>query len=76
MLADVVSKRTFCDGPIESLPSASGGSSEQYMLLPHQTLVCAADAGRRKRLTVEREAVNDALGILDRAVGSGGPLMK
>lgn len=46
------------------------------MLVPHQTLVCAADAGRRKRLTVEREAVNDALGILDRAVGRGGPLMK
>lgn len=82
MLADVVAKRTRCDGPVSSPLSIpmdtkrESGSSERMELVPHSTLVCAADSGARKRLTVERGAVNDALEILDRAVGRGGPLRK
>lgn len=96
MLAEVVAKRTHCDGPVPSPPSAlaptrlgtppltlpklefadSSSTGMLTELVPHSTLLCAADAGPRKRLTVERGAVNDALAILDRAVGRGGPLRR
>lgn len=98
MLADVVAKRTRCDGPVNmgspsslTVPSLlnSPRPAPQTLglpripemditptLAPHEALVCAADAGQRKRLTVERGAVNDALEYLDRAVGRGGPLKR
>ncbi|ORY53400.1 hypothetical protein BCR35DRAFT_310542 [Leucosporidium creatinivorum] len=98
MLADVVAKRTRCDGPVStpSPPLASSSSlsttsastdpsslanEDSLSLVPKmelvpQTLLCAVDAGQRKRLTVERGAVNEALSILDRAVGRGGPLRR
>ncbi|KAK4705374.1 AP-1-like transcription factor, partial [Phenoliferia sp. Uapishka_3] len=98
MLADVVAKRTHCDGPVSmSLPSSSSSllpsptvsprsltpplglpriAEEDFQvpsLVPHETLVCATDAGQRRRLTVERGAVNEALQYLDKAFGRGGP---
>lgn len=106
MLADVVAKRTRCDGPVSapspppptlassSLSTTSTATSNSAstdpsslanedsllanpkMELVPQTLLCAVDAGQRKRLTVERGAVNEALSILDRAVGRGGPLRR
>lgn len=65
MLADVVSKRTFCDGPA-LLPSASSYMPSSYKTANPST----------QRLTVEKSAVNDALDILDRAGGRGGSLRK
>ncbi|KAL8289991.1 hypothetical protein RQP46_002930 [Phenoliferia psychrophenolica] len=98
MLADVVAKRTRCDGPVNMgspsslavpslfnsprpIPQSLGLPRIPEMdltptLSPHEALVCAADAGQRKRLTVERGAVNEALEYLDRAVGRGGPLKR
>lgn len=96
MLADVVAKRTRCDGPVSmgssslAAPSPSARARTPPLGLPkladldfrapalvsHEALVCAADAGQRKRLTVERGAVNEALEYLDRAVGRGGPLLR
>ncbi|GAA5892911.1 uncharacterized protein JCM6883_007511 [Sporobolomyces salmoneus] len=95
MLAEVVSKRTHCSGPVAS-PSTSnfGGSSPQThsstpslsnsnsslsarpQLAPQSMLQCQIDAGVRKRLTVERGAVNEALELLDRAAARGGSLRK
>lgn len=86
MLADVVAKRTRCDGPVDvPLPSSSSSTSRlgtpplglgiqstdhrMPELAPEHALVCAQEAGQRKRLTVERGAVNEALSILDRSVG-------
>ncbi|GAA5927749.1 hypothetical protein JCM3775_006070 [Rhodotorula graminis] len=44
-------------------------------LVPQSALQSSAlDSGARKRLTVERGAVNEALDLLDRAVARGGPL--
>ncbi|GAA6005035.1 hypothetical protein JCM10207_008485 [Rhodosporidiobolus poonsookiae] len=88
MLADVVAKRTHCGGPVCSTPPpgaaalapAPTASSEQPFdpsrpeLVPQSMLQCSIDAGARKRLTVERGAVNEALEMLDRAVARGGPL--
>lgn len=88
MLADVVAKRTFCGGPVcstppppagltsETFPAARADSQSQHRpeLVPQATLQCSVDAGARKRLTVERGAVNEALDLLDRAVARGGPL--
>lgn len=101
MLADVVAKRTRCDGPVSTLsPTIASSSiassvastaatslhdgesglgdvsSPRLEMVPQSTSVCAVDAGQRKRLTVERGAVNEALEILDRAVGRGGPLRR
>ena len=76
MLAEVISKRTTCDGPVaiavEAEPAAGllAGSPPALGLgltdPASQVTVCAADAGPRKRLTVERGAVNEALQVLDR----------
>ncbi|GAA5889762.1 hypothetical protein JCM8208_001124 [Rhodotorula glutinis] len=84
MLADVVAKRTFCGGPVCSTPPPPAGlTSETFPatavsgpeLVQHSTLQGSAlDMGARKRLTVERGAVNEALDLLDRAVARGGPL--
>ncbi|GJN89802.1 hypothetical protein Rhopal_002791-T1 [Rhodotorula paludigena] len=79
MLADVVAKRTYCGGPVVSTPPPPPGvTSETFVgrpeLVPQSTLQCSIDAGARKRLTVERGAVNEALHLLDRAVARGGPL--
>lgn len=79
MLADVVAKRTYCGGPVVSTPPPPPGvTSETFVgrpeLVPQSTLQCSIDAGARKRLTVERGAVNEALHLLDRAVTRGGPL--
>ncbi|GAA5910804.1 hypothetical protein JCM5296_003375 [Sporobolomyces johnsonii] len=87
MLADVVAKRTHCGGPVppRSLsasdasapaPRADDDSLSKLQLVPQSALQCAIDAGTRRRLTVERGAVNEALEMLDRAVGRGGPLRK
>lgn len=71
MLAEVISKRTTCDGPVSLSPEpatvALGSPSPLGVAgdASHLT-VCAADAGPRKRLTVERGAVNEALQVLDR----------
>jgi hypothetical protein len=46
------------------------------LLVPQSALQCSVDAGTRRRLTVERGAVNEALSILDKAVGRGGPLRR
>ncbi|GAA5904764.1 hypothetical protein JCM6882_008368 [Rhodosporidiobolus microsporus] len=84
MLADVVAKRTHCGGPVHSatppavpaaLPSMDAGFDDNRPeLVPQSQLQCSIDAGARKRLTVERGAVNEALEMLDRAVARGGPL--
>ncbi|GAA6046373.1 hypothetical protein JCM3770_004888 [Rhodotorula araucariae] len=79
MLADVVAKRTYCGGPVCSTPPPPPGvTSETFVgrpeLVPQAALQCSIDAGARKRLTVERGAVNEALDLLDRAVARGGPL--
>ncbi|GAA5854570.1 hypothetical protein JCM8547_004890 [Rhodosporidiobolus lusitaniae] len=78
MLADVVAKRTHCGGPVHStpppVPSTSAPDSSfdpSRQLVPQSQLQCSIDAGTRKRLTVERGAVNEALEILDRAVARG-----
>ncbi|GAA5971864.1 hypothetical protein JCM11641_001547 [Rhodosporidiobolus odoratus] len=84
MLADVVAKRTHCGGPIRSSPpsppraapapapmSALSEVDQRPVLVPQSTLQCSIDAGTRKRLTVERGAVNEALEMLDRAAGRG-----
>lgn len=85
MLADVVAKRTYCDGPVASTPPPPPGiTSETFAtssgarpsLVPQSALQCSVDAGTRRRLTVERGAVNEALSILDKAVGRGGPLRR
>ncbi|BGO90736.1 hypothetical protein NBRC10512_000676 [Rhodotorula toruloides] len=85
MLADVVAKRTYCDGPVASTPPPPPGvtsetfpasSSHRPMLVPQSALQCSVDAGTRRRLTVERGAVNEALSILDKAAGRGGPLKR
>ncbi|BGP15032.1 hypothetical protein JCM10213v2_002987 [Rhodosporidiobolus nylandii] len=81
MLADVVAKRTHCGGPVASTPppppSTSAPASDfRPELVPQAQLQCSIDAGTRKRLTVERGAVNEALDILDRAVARGGPLRR
>ncbi|GAA5962519.1 hypothetical protein JCM3765_003715 [Sporobolomyces pararoseus] len=86
MLAEVVSKRTHCSGPVASpstpsFPSATpqphiASSSPRPQLAPQSTLQCQIDAGVRKRLTVERGAVNEALEMLDRAAARGGNLRK
>jgi len=89
MLADVVAKRTFCGGPVCSTPpppagltsetfpahtdSTDAASRPRLELVPHSALQ-SLDTGARKRLTVERGAVNEALDLLDRAVARGGPL--
>ena len=103
MLAEVVSKRTHCSGPVAS-PVATGSShgttransstQEQHQqqsrdtdafassasprpqLAPQSVLQCQIDAGVRKRLTVERGAVNEALELLDRAAARGGALRR
>ncbi|GAA5822028.1 hypothetical protein JCM11251_004832 [Rhodosporidiobolus azoricus] len=84
MLADVVAKRTHCGGPVHSatppsvpasLPSIDTAfDANRPELVPQSQLQCSIDAGARKRLTVERGAVNEALEMLDRAVARGGPL--
>ncbi|KAM0746529.1 hypothetical protein T439DRAFT_294001 [Meredithblackwellia eburnea MCA 4105] len=108
MLADVVARRTRCDGPVPAEGTLFASSSSASLAAPadpsasrprspspltnllakndtdfrtpalasHESLLCAAEAGHRKRLTVEKDAVNEALLYLDRAVGRGGPLMK
>ncbi|GAA5925472.1 hypothetical protein JCM1841_004868 [Sporobolomyces salmonicolor] len=86
MLADVVAKRTHCGGPVLppslSVPDASASapgvddSLAKRQLVPQSALQCSIDAGTRRRLTVERGAVNEALELLDRAVGRGGPLRR
>ncbi|GAA5837590.1 hypothetical protein JCM3766R1_006854 [Sporobolomyces carnicolor] len=103
MLAEVVSKRTHCSGPVAS-PIATGSphgttrtsssTQEQHQqqsrgtdafassasprpqLAPQSVLQCQIDAGVRKRLTVERGAVNEALELLDRAAARGGALRR
>ncbi|GAA6037874.1 hypothetical protein JCM8097_005081 [Rhodosporidiobolus ruineniae] len=83
MLADVVAKRTHCGGPVHSTASPAPSATslapidsgfDRPELVPQSTLQCSIDAGARKRLTVERGAVNEALEMLDRAVARGGPL--
>ncbi|GAA6063508.1 hypothetical protein JCM10212_004770 [Sporobolomyces blumeae] len=110
MLAEVVSKRTHCAGPVlspvqpssssarfyqrstspnrpfDGPPSSAGplpfsgpepSASSKPQLVPHATLLqCSVDAGVRKRLTVERGAVNEALELLDRAAARGGALRR
>ncbi|KAI5479837.1 Hap4 transcription factor, heteromerization domain containing protein [Pseudohyphozyma bogoriensis] len=79
MLADVVAKRTHCDGPVPADPGSSRAASppssaspfDPTRLVPLEVLVCASDAGPRRRLTVERGAVDEALALLDRGVGRG-----
>lgn len=91
MLADVVARRTRCDGPVPvvvTAPStspepastagahgagqvhASTSTSPRQDTLAVPGLLCGSDAvpsQQRRRLTVEREAVNEALQILDLA---------
>ncbi|GAA5927530.1 uncharacterized protein JCM15063_005926 [Sporobolomyces koalae] len=99
MLAEVVSKRTHCSGPVASptIPApvnssttttttisngslssstSSSSSTTRPQLVPQSTLQCQIDAGVRKRLTVERGAVNEALEMLDKAAMKGGTLRK
>ncbi|BGP23854.1 hypothetical protein JCM10295v2_002755 [Rhodotorula toruloides] len=85
MLADVVAKRTYCDGPVASTPPPPPGvtfetfpasTNARPSLIPQSVLQCSVDAGTRRRLTVERGAVNEALSMLDKAVGRGGPLRR
>ncbi|BGO98552.1 hypothetical protein RTG_00898 [Rhodotorula toruloides ATCC 204091] len=85
MLADVVAKRTYCDGPVASTPPPPPGvisetfpasSSDRPALVTQSALQCSVDAGTRRRLTVERDAVNEALSILDKAAARGGPLRR
>lgn len=72
MLADVVAKRTFCKGPITETPPAPAGVTSETFPAPHKVskafLQASETATPRRRLTVERGAVDEALGILDRAV--------
>lgn len=82
MLADVVAKRTTCGGPVPTPPPVlpapthllDNSFDSTRQLVPQATLQCSIDAGTRKRLTVERGAVNEALEMLDKAVARGGPL--
>lgn len=73
MLAEVVARRTRCDGPIPITVTAPADPSDAAPTAPPETSpgkLCVSDANpsqQRRRLTVEREAVNEALGILDRA---------
>jgi AP-1-like factor len=85
MLADVVAKRTRCDGP--TIIEGGGGlvpsiKSEEDMSPPLRMGTAKVERPRLveqgvlertggKRLTVDRDAVKEALDILDRAVGRG-----
>ncbi|GAA5880928.1 hypothetical protein JCM3774_001779 [Rhodotorula dairenensis] len=78
MLAEVVAKRTFCNGAVtETPPPPAGVVSETFPAHPGGGLNATKSAqasyyaaeNTRRRLTVERGAVNEALGILDRAIG-------
>lgn len=76
MLAEVVAKRTYCKGAVtETPPPPAGVVSETFPAAatgraPFTKFSRAfAVENTRRRLTVERGAVNEALGILDRAVG-------
>lgn len=82
MLAEVVAKRTYCNGAVtETPPPPAGVVSETFPAIigghyPSKLAQAYAAESTRRRLTVERNAVNEALGILDRAVGppAGPPL--
>jgi len=96
LLAEVVSKRTHCSGPVaspstshfpassphlrpsdpSSAQSGASSASPRPQLAPQATLQRQIDAGVRKRLTVERGAVNEALELLDRAAARGGSLRR
>ncbi|GAA5952141.1 hypothetical protein JCM8115_003515 [Rhodotorula mucilaginosa] len=75
MLAEVVAKRTYCKGAVtETPPPPAGVVSETFPAAAtgRAPLIKFSQAfaveNTRRRLTVERGAVNEALGILDRAV--------
>ncbi|KWU47305.1 hypothetical protein RHOSPDRAFT_30723 [Rhodotorula sp. JG-1b] len=80
MLAEVVAKRTYCKGAVtETPPPPAGVVSETFPatatgrapLIKFSQAFAAENT--RRRLTVERGAVNEALGILDRAVAPPPP---
>lgn len=80
MLAEVVAKRTYCKGAVtETPPPPAGVVSETFPAAAtgRAPLIKFSQAfaveNTRRRLTVERGAVNEALGILDRAVGPPPP---
>ncbi|GAA5986890.1 hypothetical protein JCM10908_000941 [Rhodotorula pacifica] len=76
MLAEVVAKRTFCKGAVtETPPPPAGVVSETFPAAnrdPSKLAQFYTPENTRRRLTVERGAVNEALGILDRAVAPTG----
>lgn len=67
MLAEVVAKRTYCKGAVTENPALPAGVVSETFPAPGRPGQTLPSQGSGRRLTVERGAVDEALGILDRA---------
>ncbi|KAM0788994.1 hypothetical protein ACM66B_003063 [Microbotryomycetes sp. NB124-2] len=69
MLADVVAKRTHCEGPaLKEQVSTSDATPPDTFALGRVAPAASQAQSSGRRLTVEKSAVREALAILDRAV--------